>query len=173
MSRRLLRRLSSYYWVYIAKAGTYMEPPPLSCCPYGIIRACAAVYAQVRVDRVLIALGNSLRRTFIDASSASDAVITDYVCHSVVFCLVCYVPQKYILLSTSPNGLAVFTITGLFHRFISDDRIPIQIHVVGCDFNAPGSSTCGSGASLCPGTKDPEQAIPGRQGVALWLSCGD
>lgn len=45
------------------------------------VSACAAVDAGVRIDFVDVALGNCADRAFIDAGSASYAVLCNFVSH--------------------------------------------------------------------------------------------
>ncbi len=48
------------------------------------ISTCAAVYTLLRVNRVDIALRDSVLWAFADTSTASDTVIANYVSHSLV-----------------------------------------------------------------------------------------
>lgn len=45
---------------------------------------CAAFRASLGVDGILVAFGDSSYRAFIDASTACDAVVTNYVSHFVL-----------------------------------------------------------------------------------------
>jgi hypothetical protein len=44
----------------------------------------AAIGAYFRIDLIDIAFGNSFYRTFIDAGSASDAIIIDNISHDTI-----------------------------------------------------------------------------------------
>ena len=46
------------------------------------ISASAAINTNVRVDRILFAFRDSTRRAFVDAGTACDAVVTNYVSHN-------------------------------------------------------------------------------------------
>ena len=54
----------------------------------GLLRAnacaCATLCAEVRIDRILVALRDSLRRALADTCSTCDAIVTNYVCHNNV-----------------------------------------------------------------------------------------
>ena len=47
------------------------------------VSASATFCALIRVDYIDVALGDSSYGTFVDASAASDAVITNYVSHFI------------------------------------------------------------------------------------------
>ena len=48
------------------------------------IGACTAIYAEIGVDNILgIAFRDSLRGTLVNASTALDTVVSDYVSHSL------------------------------------------------------------------------------------------
>jgi hypothetical protein len=50
------------------------------------VSACTAVYAEIGVDYILgIAFRDSLRRTLVNASTALDAVVINYVSHNTIF----------------------------------------------------------------------------------------
>lgn len=49
------------------------------------ISACAALCADICVDRILVALRDCARGTLIDTSTASDTIVTNYVSHNVFY----------------------------------------------------------------------------------------
>jgi hypothetical protein len=54
-------------------------------CFYGTnVSAGTAVGAYFRIDFINIAFGNSFNRTFIDASTASDAIFIDNISHDSI-----------------------------------------------------------------------------------------
>ena len=54
------------------------------------IGTCATLGAHIGVNRILLALGDSSHRTFIDASTASDTIVTNNVSHSSS-CFIVYI----------------------------------------------------------------------------------
>ena len=52
------------------------------CAAGANICASAALGANLRVNRIVLALGDSTHRAFVNASTASDTFVRNYVSHS-------------------------------------------------------------------------------------------